>query len=776
MATATAIEPTTTSKPGGHRALFLTTILVGSFLLFLVQPMVARMALPRLGGAPSVWNSAMLVYQALLLGGYAYAHWLGGRAPRTQAIAHVVLFALAAIWLPVGLIAGNPPADGSIVVWVPWLLLASIGPLFFMVASQAPLMQRWFATSGGGDPYPLYAASNLGSFSGLICYPLLVEPMLGTGQQSLMWTLIYALLFLLVGLCALTLYRSSTAASTNAATTVEAVADEPRPPLGRMALWIVLAAVPSGLMLSTTTHLTTDIMAMPLLWVIPLGLYLLSFSVAFSERRMLADILTNIAPFALLFIGASALLSDQSGGMTAVFLTMAMLFVVAVALHTVMYRLRPGVQHLTLFYLMMSVGGALGGVLCALIAPVIFDWAYEHPLLILAAAALLPAKAIFDWPELVNMEGARLTRVRWIMVGLAAVIAYFAAKNWTGMMDMSQFLPLIALGLIGLFSIGSRVHFAIVLAAAMIAYGGYRTLELTAQNDRVRSYFGVYTMRDYGEGDQRTRTLAHGTTTHGLQRMEAKYSTQPTTYYGRNSGVGLAMKAAPVLYGSAARIGVVGLGTGTLACYKQPGQVWQFFEIDPAMAHLARDSGKFTFMQQCAPDVPIRIGDARLTLAALPKAAFDVLAIDAFSSDAIPMHMLTAEAFATFDRVVQPSGLLLVHISNRFIDLEPVLAAEAKRRGWATALRYDQVGVEGQALQENDSVWVAFSKDPKMIEALQGPIGVTRPAVPVGTPVPAQPLPVWRALRPDPGYAGWTDEYGSVLPLLEYFRKTKAAE
>ncbi len=775
MATAVAIEPNSIPKPGGHRALFLTTILVGSFLLFLVQPMVARMALPRLGGAPAVWNSAMLVYQALLLGGYAYAHWLGSRAPRTQAIAHVVLFALAAIWLPVGLVAGNPPVDGSIVVWVPWLLLASIGPLFFMVASQAPLMQRWFATSGGGDPYPLYAASNLGSFSGLICYPLLVEPMLGTGQQSLMWTLIYALLFLLVGLCALTLYRTGNMPS-SMTVAAEAEMDEPRPPLSRLALWIVLAAVPSGLMLSTTTHLTTDIMAMPLLWVIPLGLYLLSFSVAFSERRMLADILTNIAPFALLFIGASALLSDQSGGMTAVFLTMAMLFVVAVALHTVMYRLRPGVQHLTLFYLMMSVGGALGGVLCALIAPVIFDWAYEHPLLILAAAALLPAKAIFDWPELVNMAGARLTRVRWIMVILAAVIAYFAAKNWTGMMDLTQFLPLIALGLIGLFSIGSRIHFTLVLAAAMIAYGGYRTLQLSADNDRVRSYFGVYTMRDYGEGDQRTRTLAHGTTTHGLQRLGAKFSTQPTTYYGRNSGVGLAMKAAPALYGSAARIGVVGLGTGTLACYKQPQQNWQFFEIDPAMAHLARDSGTFTFMQQCAPNAPIRIGDARLTLAAQPKGAFDVLAIDAFSSDAIPMHMLTAEAFATFDRVVQPSGLLLVHISNRFIDLEPVLAAEAKRRGWATALRYDQVGEEGAALQENDSVWVAFSKDPKMIEALQGPIPVMRPAVPVGTAVAQQALPVWRALRPDPGYAGWTDEYGSVLPLLEYFRKTKAAE
>ncbi len=762
MATAALESETTAAGKGGNRGLFLVTILLGSFLLFLVQPMVARMALPRLGGAPAVWNSAMLVYQALLLGGYAYAHWLAGRAPRTQAIAHVALFALAALWLPVGLIAANPPPDGSMVLWVPWLLLASIGPLFFVVASQAPLMQRWYAASGGRDPYPLYAASNLGSFAGLISYPLLVEPMIGSVQQSQLWTGIYAVLFLLVALCAATLYRQATITrdTADAAGGEPAIADEPRPAASRMALWMVLAAVPSGLMLSTTTHLTTDIMAMPLLWVIPLGLYLLSFSIAFSERRTLARMLMNIAPYALLLLGCTSLLSDQTGGMAAVLASVLMLFIVAVALHARMYDLRPGVRHLTLFYLVMSAGGALGGLFCALFAPVMFDWAYEHPILILAAVLLIPAKPLFDWPDLVNMDARRLTRVRWIMVVLAAAIAAYAAKHWNAEMDLVQAVPGVMLAIIGLFTVGSRLHLMLVLAAAMYAFGGASTLELSTTDNRVRSYFGVYTMRDRNDGYGDVRTLAHGTTTHGLQRLDPKVMLEPTTYYGRMSGIGLALEAVPGLYGPAARIGIVGLGTGTLACYAKAGQSWTFYEIDPAMASLARDSGKFTFLKNCTPDAPIIIGDARLTLAQKPKASLDLLAIDAFSSDAIPMHLLTREAFGTYADVLQPKGVLLVHISNRYIALEPVLAAEAKARGWKALMRYDYAqGAGPQARHENASVWVAFTRDAAVLDALGA-----RELVP--GPDGSEMEAMWRPLVADKGFSGWTDDYGSVLPLL----------
>ncbi|MFL6801838.1 MAG: hypothetical protein ACJ8EQ_08755, partial [Sphingomicrobium sp.] len=363
---------------GFARLRFVATIFVGSFLLFLVQPMIARMALPRLGGAPSVWNSAMLVYQALLLAGYAYAHWLGRFQPPRQAMIHVAALVLAALTLPIGLMAAMPPPDANPFLWVPWLLLVSIGPLFFVVSAQAPLLQRWFALTGGGDPYPLYAASNLGSFGGLITYPLLVEPLLPIGEQRLLWSLGYGLLVLLVGWCSLGLPRT-------AAEPREQAAAAPRPGARQIAEWIFLAAVPSGLILSTTLHITTDIIAMPLLWVLPLGAYLLSFTLAFAARRGPADFVIRIAPLILL-LACFAIFMNQTW-LAVVFcgVSIVNLFTASVALHSRLFETRPPAQHLTFFYLMMSVGGALGGLFCALIAPLIFDWTYEH-LLLLAAA------------------------------------------------------------------------------------------------------------------------------------------------------------------------------------------------------------------------------------------------------------------------------------------------------------------------------------------------------------------------------------------------------
>lgn len=365
------------------RVLFVATILAGSFLLFLVQPMVARMALPRLGGAPAVWNSAMLVYQALLLGGYAYAHWLGRVKPRAQAVIHLGVLAVAALWLPIGLFALDLPADAQPAVWVPWLLGLSIGPLFFAVSAQAPLIQRWFsASSGGADPYALYAASNLGSFAGLIAYPLVVEPLLAIHGQSLLWTAGYAVLVLLVALCATRLPR--TASAEHVAATSSA------PGAARILHWIALALVPSGLMLATSTYITTDIVAMPLLWVLPLGLYLLSFTIAFAQDRTLADLLTRIAPVTILLFGGVIMGGFNDKPVFSATIALTLLFMVSVALHTAMYRRRPAPDRLTGFYLAMSVGGVLGGVFAALLAPVIFDWTYEYPLLILAAGVLVP--------------------------------------------------------------------------------------------------------------------------------------------------------------------------------------------------------------------------------------------------------------------------------------------------------------------------------------------------------------------------------------------------
>jgi hypothetical protein len=306
------------------RPLFLATIVTGSFLLFLTQPLVARMALPRVGGAPAVWNSAMLVYQALLLGGYAYAHWVGHLRPRVQAGLHLSLFAIAALWLPIGLIDAVPPGDRSTAFWVPWFLIASIGPLFFIISAQAPLMQRWYALeSSRGEPYALYAASNLGSFGGLICYPLVVEPLLTLQRQSELWTGGYALLVALVVGCALTIPAHA----------VEKRPERTSPPADRKRVlhWIALAAIPSGLMLSTTTHLTTDIVAIPLLWVLPLGLYLLSFVFAFANRRGPTEFITQLAPLIILIAGGLAFADGSQRPIFSATLGLSLLFVVAVS-------------------------------------------------------------------------------------------------------------------------------------------------------------------------------------------------------------------------------------------------------------------------------------------------------------------------------------------------------------------------------------------------------------------------------------------------------------
>jgi spermidine synthase len=735
-------------QASSSRWLFTLTIFVGSFLLFLVQPMVARMALPQLGGAPAVWNSAMLVYQALLLGGYAYAHWLGRFAVRRQASVHLVLLAVAALWLPVGLANMPPPAAGQEALWVPLFLAASIGPVFFMVAAQAPLMQRWFAADGNAaDPYALYAASNLGSFSGLLSYPLLVEPLMPLATQSWGWAIGYGVLALLVLMVARARWSASSEAH-DAPTSA-------RPSTGRMIHWLLLAAVPSGLMLSTTTHLTTDIFAMPLLWVIPLGLYLLSFVFAFGNWPRTADTIRMVAPAFLLIAGGLSMLSHSNGSLLVAGASLVMLFVVATALHSHLYELRPATDRLTLFYLVMSAGGALGGLFAALAAPLLFDWVYEHPLLVVAAALLVPLPALLPWAERFGLHPAT---ARLVVVGLV-VLAAMATMPFANRWDMSG-LQLAAIGfavLVGLLVIPWRWAFATSLALIMFTVGGATTIAQSLEGNRTRSYFGVYTISDDTAGQR--RRLAHGTTLHGLMLTEKGRELTPTTYYSSQSGVGLALARAPALFGKAARVGVVGLGTGTLACYRQPGQAWDFYEIDQTVVDIARDSGQFLFVPRCTPDARMLVGDARIELGKQAAGRYDVLAVDAFSSDAIPLHLLTSEAFGVYDRAVKPGGILLVHISNRFFDLEPVLADEARRRGWATAVRLDTPTKAAEADGATGSTWVAFSDDPARLAALTGVL-VKRDSA---------DLPgVWTMTQAQPDFQGWTDDYASILPVTRW--------
>ena len=566
-----------------RRPLFVATILTGSFLLFMVQPMVARMALPRLGGAPNVWNSAMLVYQALLLAGYGYAHWLSRMAIRRQATIHLILLVVAGLTLPITLANLPPPQTGQEALWVPLLLLATIGPVFFLVSAQAPLMQKWFsADSRAGEPWALYAASNLGSFGGLIAYPVVVEPLLSIDAQSLGWSAGYGLLIVLIALAAWARWSAAPASALSEAP--QSVATE-RPGWRRIALWLVLAAVPSGLMLSTTTHLTTDIFAMPLLWVIPLGLYLLSFAAAFSDREAFSRAIGAATPVLLLLAGGLAMASKSSGTMLEAIASVALLFAVSVALHRRMYDLRPDASQLTLFYLIMSAGGALGGVFTALIAPLVFDWVWEHPLLVFAAAALIPMTGHFDWRRMRGLDSG-MARIGAVVVAGVAILLAWQLLAVTSLDDPGQAKGWLVMGLAltGILLTPWRPLYLLVLALLMLAQGGVQTAYASLDGARTRSYFGIYTVRDYA--DLKLRTLAHGTTLHGQQSLDPARKHEPLTYYGKGSGIGLALMAAPQIFGDKARVGIVGLGTGTLACYHRPGQAWHYFEIDPAVLEL----------------------------------------------------------------------------------------------------------------------------------------------------------------------------------------------
>ena len=723
---------------GSRRVLFVVTILLGSFLLFLVQPLIARLALPMLGGAPNVWNSAMLVYQALLLAGYAYAHLLSRLAIRRQALVHLALMALGLLFLPIAL-ADVPHPSGFEVFWVPLLLLATIGPLFFIVAAQAPLIQRWYAADpDAGDPYWLYAASNIGSFAGLISYPLLLEPNLPLARQSAVWAIGYGALIVLMGLTAWSRWHAPAAA-----------AERPgeAEPIGwrRIALWLALSAVPSGLMLSTTTHLTTDIVAMPLLWVVPLGLYLLSFVFAFNERSALGFALARTAPTILLLAGAMAMVSRGADGVSVALAAVLMLFVIATALHRRLYADRPSPARLTLFYLVMSFGGALGGLFAAIVAPLVFDWVWEHPLLVLAAGALLPQIPLIPWMERFGLDARARLIARIALVAAAIALGLWMHAALGLAQDLTVHLLLLAIAVLGVLALGNRWAFLAILLVLMLARGGWDTLEDSADGTRERSYFGVYTVRQFA--DPPARALLHGTTVHGRQFLDPARALAPTSYYGPTSGVGLALSAAADIYGPDADIGLIGLGTGTLACYREAGQDYTFYEIDPMILDYSQDR-VFTFLGDCAPGADVRIGDARLSLEDEPAQQYDILAVDAFSSDAIPIHLLTREAMHAYGRALKPDGLMLVHISNRYLDLRPVIAAHALENGWIALMRDDP---GDPATGTSASFWVAISSD----------------AVPMAKLLQSDPEADWIELG-DPRGPAWTDDFASILPLLDW--------
>ena len=741
---------------GAVRPLFIAIVGLGSFLLFLVQPLVARIALPQLGGAPAVWNTALVFYQAALLLGYAYAHLLQRLALRRQVALHLLLLLAAAAMLPLGLDLGAGPPPGEEARWLLARLALGIGPLFVCVAAQAPLMQAWFAQSSdphASDPWFLYAASNAGSLLGLLSYPFLLEPLTALPFQQLLWSAGYGLLVALVGLAAARLWAG-------AAGTVPArlARTGPRPAPLRMLRWVLLAAVPSGLLVSTTTHITTDIMAMPLLWVLPLSLYLLSFILVFGAHGpWWTDRATLVAPFLLLGFGGAAMLAlDQAASIYGL-AGLLLLLVVAVALHGALAADRPGLADLTGFYLLMSLGGVLGGLFAALAAPRLFDWVYEHPILLLAAALLLPARPLSGRIAALWRGQGRASRLLRILPAPLALALSF----WLGAVfdaEAPSPLQVAAISLIvgmAVVAIGRPLSFTFLLAMLMLALGGWQQLDVSSVPDaRVRSFFGVYTIQNVQSSQ--TRRLLHGTTLHGAQSLDPAKSRMPLSYYAPESGVGRAMAAAPVLFGPDARIGFVGLGAGTLACYAHPGQRWTVFEIDPAVVDLTIGRRAFTYVAQCKPDLRVVLGDARLTLAREPRGSFDLLAIDAFSSDSVPLHLLTVQAMATYLDALQPDGVLLLHVSNRFLDLEPVVAGLVEAHDLVARRLIYMPSVEsvlaGLAFSASD--WIVITRSDETMTRFLA-------ANPPGGEAD------WTPLAPERPLVTWSDSHASLLPVLK---------
>ena len=602
--------------------LYAATIFLSAFLLFQVQPLIAKIILPWFGGSAAVWTTCMLFFQLLLLAGYVYSHaYVRLRIPARRHI-HIALLALAAAALPLAASAAWKPEGGEDPTWrILGLLATSVGPPYFVLSTTGPLVQAWYARSHeGAAPYRLFALSNLGSMLALLSYPLAVEPLLTLGTQATVWSAGFVLFALA---CAMLAWRSKGAEAQHLAG-----AESGKPGLGLQALWAGLACCASVLLLAFTGHMTLNIAAIPFLWVLPLALYLLSFVLCFEAsgwyRRWLF-----LPLLAAGFAGVCVTLTRSNPSIwTLIPLYCATLFAACMVCHGELARSKPHPQHLTGFYLMLALGGAAGGVLAGLVAPNVFEDLYELPIGMLALSLLVIAALLRD--------RASLLHGRW---GIPAGIMLLALT--------------------------------VALAVAL-----FRTYSENSADTRVtsRNFYGVLNVRDSGEGPDAMRALSHGTIIHGKQFLEPERRDWPTTYYGLRSGIGLALLDARGH--GALRVGVVGLGAGTLAAYGRTGDTFRFYDINSDVVELARS--EFTFLKDSRAKVEVALGDARLSLERELPENFDVLALDAFSSDAIPVHLLTVEAFKTYLRHLKPGGVLAVHISNRYLDLVPVVQQAAR--------------------------------------------------------------------------------------------------
>jgi len=722
-------------------SLYALTAFLAAALLFVVQPMVARLVLPLLGGAPAVWTTSLVFYQSALLAGYATAHAAARRlGPRGQALLYVTLVAAASLVLPVGVPWGwTPPDAASPIPWLLALLLVAVGPPFLVLSMSSPLLQSWFVTTGhrrAADPYVLFGASNLGSLAALVAYPAAIEPNLPLGAQSRLWAAAYGVLGLLALTCAVTVWRSASAvhaAAVPQADGLPAVRVAPE----RRARWVLLAAIPVSLMLSATTYLNTDIAAVPLLWVVPLALYLATLALAFAPWGAPARGLVAAAvPLAALPL-ALVLAAGGHEPLALVLPThLGALFVLALASHAELARDRPPPGRLTEFYLWLAAGGAAGGLVNALVAPRLFASVTEYPL------ALVLACLMIGRPAAGPPRARALDLLLPVAVGLAT-----AAVLAVGSRDSSAAGLVIGVAALICASFVRRpIRFALGLGAILLASTVYASPDGHVLHAE-RSFFGRH--RVTLDPSRRYHLLFHGPTLHGMQSLDPGRRLEPLAYFHATGPVGQVLALAKE---SAATgpVGVVGLGAGTLACHGRPGQRWTFYEIDPVVERIARDPRYFTFLRECPPEVEVILGDARLSLTKAPAARYALVLLDAYSSDAPPVHLLTREALGLYLDKLAPGGLLAFNITNRHLDLAPVLARLARDLGLVALLRDDATVSEAERREGKlPSKWLVMARGPARL-----------------APLAADPR--WAAPAVGPDAPAWTDDYSALFHIFRW--------
>jgi hypothetical protein len=729
--------------------LFSLAALTSAFLLFWVEPLFAKLVLPLLGGSPAVWNTCLMFFQAMLLLGYLYAHASSRYLDaRRQALVHMGLLAFALLSLPVAIPGGwTPPASGNVIPWLLGLLAFAVGVPFLVLAATAPLLQRWLSNldhPAAENPYMLYAASNAGSLLGLLSFPFLLEPNLRLGQQSRLWSLGYVAALVLTAGCVWIVWSRSRSGASHPAD-VESSPDAPMAPTSfDRTRWIILSFVPSSLLLGVTTYLSTDVAAVPLLWVVPLALYLTTFIIVFArrsrERMKTAALVHAVLVTTLMLIvfwNADVDLRWEY------LLHLSVFAATALVLHGELAALRPSPAHLTEFYLWMAVGGALGGAFNALAAPVLFNSIREYMLVLILACVLRPSwRSRLD--DFLSRGGVPSTLTALVPALLLAIFWRDVRRHEILGMSAEAILSVLAGALVVVLS-SNTLRFGVSIAAIFVLGQTVVQRPLRALFAD-RSFFGAYRVeRSAGPSN----FLTHGTTIHGAQFLDEKRRLQPVTYYHPNGPAGQLFAG---LQGRLPnnQIGAVGLGAGSLVCYSKPGEQWTFFEIDPLVERISRNTKYFTFLRECAVQPMVVIGDARLTLARQPQHRFGLLIIDAFSSDAIPVHLLTREAVEVYKRVLDEHGVLFVHISNQRLDLEPVVAALAED-AVMVALMNDYSPKKDREDKDLDysADWVALTRRREDL----GPLASdTR----------------WRPLKRGGFRRSWTDDYSDILSIVKW--------